>query len=301
MNKFVYQCPHCGASCSIEAQYTGQNIVCPSCQQEFFATAPEVKDTLSVPEKLPFFKSGRKKVLRENLEKLIEDGELSTDEEKSLNQLADRMSLSRNDFDKIREELFFEELEPLKKQMEKSWVVTDEDLDKIEALKLKYGVKEFTISGFFDFFRKIYQLEEKGIPPMPINCSLMLDKNETAVFELRTSWNQTRVHRKGYAGASVSLPSGIKGVRFRFGNYQPITSQEITELDKGLLVITSKRLYFKGETRNAKIDYSKIIDATIYRDSLKIDKKTGKDDWFTMNAAEARYISSIIGYYKNLA
>ena len=299
MNEFVYQCPHCGASCSIEAQYTGQNIVCPNCQQEFFATAPEVEQTLSVPEKLPFFKSGRKKVLRENLEELIKDGELSTDEQKSLNQLADRMSLSRNELDKIREEMFFEELEPLKRQMEREWVVTDDDLEQIEALKLKYGVKEFTTTGFFNFFRKIYLLEDKGIPPIPINSRLMLDSGETAVFELQTSWNQTRVQRKGYAGASVSIPSGIKGVRFRFGNYQPITSQEITELDRGLLVVTNKRLFFKGNTRNTNVPYSKIIDATIFRDSLKIDKKTGKDDWFTMNAAEARYISSIIGFYKS--
>ena len=128
----------------------------------------------------------------------------------------------------------------------------------------------------------------------------MLDSGETAVFELQTSWNQTRVQRKGYAGASVSIPSGIKGVRFRFGNYQPITSQEITELDRGLLVVTNKRLFFKGNTRNTNVPYSKIIDATIFTDSLKIDKQTGKDDWFTMNAAEARYISSIIGFYKSV-
>ena len=128
----------------------------------------------------------------------------------------------------------------------------------------------------------------------------MLDAGETAVFELQTSWNQTRVQRKGYAGASVSIPSGIKGVRFRFGNYQPITSQEITELDRGLLVVTNKRLFFKGNTRNTNVPYSEIIDATIFRYSLKIDKKTGKDDWFTMNTAEARYISSIVGFYKSV-
>jgi len=127
----------------------------------------------------------------------------------------------------------------------------------------------------------------------------MLDKTEIAVFEINTAWNQTRAQRRGYAGASVSIPSGIKGVRFRFGNYQPITSQEITELDRGILVVTNKRLYFKGQSRNTKVDYSKIIDATIFTDSLKIDKQTGKDDWFTMNAVQARYISSIIGFYKS--
>ena len=69
--------------------------------------------------------------------------------------------------------------------------------------------------------------------------------------------------------ACAQFKAGIKGVRFRFGNYQPITCQEITELDKGLLVVTSKRLLFKGNTRNTNLDYSKIIDATIFIDSLK--------------------------------
>jgi len=299
MNEFVYTCPHCNESCTIEAQYTGQNIQCPSCLNEFFATAPTVEDTLSIPEKIPFFKSGRLKIVRENLKRLIEDGELSADEEESLNQLAERLSLKREDFDKIREELFFEELEPLKKQMEQDWVVTDEDLETIESLKIKYGVTSLTLSGTFPIFRDIYLLEEKGIPPTPIQTDLMLDKNEIAVFEIHTSWNQTRAQRKGYVGGSVSIPSGIKGVRFRFGSYQPISSQEITELDQGTLVVTNKRLYFLGSTRNTKVDYSKIIDATIFTDSLKIDKQTGKDDWFTMNAVQAKYISSIIGYYKS--
>jgi hypothetical protein len=93
----------------------------------------------------------------------------------------------------------------------------------------------------------------------------------------------------------VSIPSGIKGVRFRFGGYTPIKSEEMTPLSTGLLHVTSKRLLFNGERRNTTINLTKIVDGHVYADALRIEKSTGKPDLFTMPPVQGRYILGLIG------
>jgi hypothetical protein len=106
------------------------------------------------------------------------------------------------------------------------------------------------------------------------------------------------VHSHGYSGTSVSIPSGISGVRFRFGNYIPNRTEDITPLSSGTLYVTSARLLFNGELRNTTFTLKKIVNGTVYSDALGIEKSTGKPDYFTMPCQQARYILSLLGALK---
>lgn len=130
--------------------------------------------------------------------------------------------------------------------------------------------------------------------PEPIDTGLMLESGEVAYWSIASTWMQTRVHTHGYAGGSVSVPTGISGVRFRFGGYSPVRSEEITPLSSGLLIVTNTRLVFSGSTRNTKSDLKKISDAHVYSDCVRIDKFTGKPDYFSMTAPEARWVVLLI-------
>jgi hypothetical protein len=110
-----------------------------------------------------------------------------------------------------------------------------------------------------------------------------------AIYDIRLEHN---------AGTSVSFPTGIRGVRFRFGGYTPIKSEEITPLSAGVLYVTLERLLFNGETRNTSIKLNKILDCNIFSDCVRVEKSTGKPDSFAMNAPEARYILALIGVLK---
>jgi hypothetical protein len=96
----------------------------------------------------------------------------------------------------------------------------------------------------------------------------------------------------------VSVPTGISGVRFRFGGYTPVKSEEMKPLSTGLLYVTSKRLLFNGDRRNTTINLTKIVDGHVYADSLRIEKTTGKPDLFSMRPVEGRYILGLIGRLK---
>ena len=91
----LYDCPSCTASCSVAPNLVGLNVVCPNCTQEFTATPPESAD-FQLPETIPFFKSGKLELLKNHLNKLISDGELSKSDEIALTRAALMLGLKEN-------------------------------------------------------------------------------------------------------------------------------------------------------------------------------------------------------------
>ena len=83
----LYICPHCETSCSVALDQVGRNVVCPNCSQEFTATPVDSAD-FQLPETVPFFKSGKLEILKNHLNKLTSDGELSESDEIALTRAA---------------------------------------------------------------------------------------------------------------------------------------------------------------------------------------------------------------------
>ena len=285
---------------------TNQNLVCPNCSQEFFATPPEPQPLpaepqvhLPLPAKLPFFKRGRRKILEQRLDQLAADGELDKSDEKELTYLAEQLGLDSSDLSKMQKEKFLKEFDPIKRRVESTLMLTDDDMEAIDRIQKKYDI-QLTLGGFNEIYRSIYLIESKMQLPPPISTDLMLKSEEVAYHSIQTTWHQTRVRSRGYSGTSVSIPSGIKGVRFRFGGYTPIRSEEMTPLSDGILYVTSERLLFNGDARNTTINLSKIVDCHVFSDSLRIEKSAGKPDLFSMNAPQARYILALVSALKHL-
>jgi hypothetical protein len=72
----------------------------------------------------------------------------------------------------------------------------------------------------------------------------------------------------------------------------------MTPLSRGTLYVTSKRLLFNGNARSTTINIHKIVNGHMYSDCVKIEKSAGKPDLFSMNAAEARCVLSLVGALK---
>jgi hypothetical protein len=102
------------------------------------------------------------------MQQLIADGEMSKDDEDVLTRTAILLGLQKSDLDEISKEKFFKEFLPIQRRIEKAWVLTDQDLEEIEALKQKYGVKKLTMEGNADLFRQIYLVEVRRQLPPPV-------------------------------------------------------------------------------------------------------------------------------------
>jgi hypothetical protein len=319
-----FECPTCGQHISATRAQIGVTAPCPNCNaavtvpnastlppplppspqpQQPVALQPlpfaeSVTPEFVMPARLPFFKSGRRELLVKRFEQLLNTRALMDDgAESELKKTAVMLGLQENDASALLTERFTRDFEHIKRRMESSFVMTDEDVAEIEQLKRKYNVR-LTLRGNASLFRAIYLLEVRHELPPPVVVDLMLETNEICYYAINTTWHQSRVQTRGYSGTSVSVPMGIRGVRFRFGGYTPVRTEQMTPLAPGVLYITSKRLFFGAESRNTTIGLKKIVDGHVFSDCVKIEKNSGKADLFSMNAAEARYILSLIGVLK---
>ena len=59
---------------------------------------------------------------------------------------------------------------------------------------------------------------------------------------------------------------------------------------------SSKRLQFRGDSRNTTISLKKIVDGHVYSDCVKIKDSAGKPDFFSMNVPQARFISPLLAF-----
>jgi hypothetical protein len=106
----LYTCPTCEASCSVDLDLAGLNVVCPSCGQEFTATPTDPISEIQLPDAIPFFKSGKLEILKSHLNKLTSDGELSKSDGIALTRAALMLGLKEKDFVELTKSEFLNRL-----------------------------------------------------------------------------------------------------------------------------------------------------------------------------------------------
>jgi hypothetical protein len=103
---------------------------------------------------------------------------------------------------------------------------------------------------------------------------------------------RTKTHYVGRShGVSLRV---MKGVYYRVGasRGEPVTSENLTQVDIGMLVVTQRTAYFKGPMRTVSIPTAKILSVDAYSDGISItrDAVNAKpqffkldDPWFAAN------------------
>jgi curved DNA-binding protein CbpA len=252
---------------------------------------------LDVAEVARVRREGAHLLLANRLNQMLSAGTLNSKDLQELRRLAKSEGLQDGAVDQLLSTRASEEFRPVLARMRTSLTMTDQDVRILQGIERKYRCR-INLGEESTLYRQTFLLESTWNLPQPIPTSLMLDGGEVAYFSVPTRWHQSRVQAYGYAGVSVSLPTGIRGVRFRFGGYTPIRSEELTCLSEGALYVTSARLLFKGNTRNTAITVGRIVDCQIFSDALKVEKSTGKPDFFTMEPRYARYVVALVGALK---
>lgn len=198
----------------------------------------------------------------------------------------------------IRQRRFLAEVQPIKDRIADALMLTDEDKAEIDAVSHKHAIK-VDFDENMTLCRNIFLIERDDRLPPPMQLDLMLEPGEEVYASIPSVWQETRIVSQGYVGSSISIPTGIEGVRFRFGGYRPVKTEQVVPVSVGKLHVTSERLLFRGESRNTSIKLKRIIDGQIYFDGsalgLRIDKDQGKPDFFAMSSIQARYTLSLIG------
>lgn len=191
-----------------------------------------------------------------SVEQFLEDGILDAAEEKRLVEFKERFTLSQS------------------------------DLDKNGALTktTKAAVLRDVLNGVIP-----QRMSVNG------NLSINLQKGEQVVWAFPGSKYLEDKTRRQFVGSSQGVSVRVlKGVYYRVGAFKghAVENTERVHVDTGMVIVTTKNIYFAGPQKSVRLPYSKIISFEPYSDGIGVmrDAATAKpqifvtgDGWFTYN------------------
>ncbi len=120
-------------------------------------------------------------------------------------------------------------------------------------------------------------------------------KSETPLWVFQDVDYYEMVTRKkytgGYSGFSIRI---ARGLYWRVGGFRgkPVVTQELKKVDHGTMVVTTKHIYFGGQSKIFRVRLDRIVAFEPFEDGVGIqrDARTAKpqyfvtgDGWFTYN------------------
>jgi hypothetical protein len=211
---------------------------------------------------------------------VIGDDHLSASDRRKLDGLAEAIRLPKDVADRIL----------LKSQENRLSVaarnaIADERLSPAELADLHALARSLDVElrldqqtqAMFDRYALLWRIENGELPALgvPIN----LQRGEICHAVADTVWMEmrTRTDRINYGGPVASIRI-CKGLRYRVGSVrvQRITREELTEVDRGRLYLTNKRVIFDGGKKNTAIRLSALLSFTPFADGVVLEKSSGR-------------------------
>ena len=174
------------------------------------------------------------------------------------------------------------------------------------------GEGELNEVGAFDVFKMLSLLNvlNRGILPRPDLESFTaqfgrlpfnLMKSEVLLWVFGNVGYGEQITRREYQGSSMGMSIRIaKGVYVRPGSFRgrTVETTSMEHTDDGLFGITTKHIYFKGQSKAFRVRLEKIVSLDPYQDGLGIMRDTARAKpevfymgetpvWFAVNLIDA--------------
>jgi hypothetical protein len=290
-------CPTCGEVFEYSAEDGGRETECPHCHAPLLLPGGQLAEPATEPIKVPFFKFSRRNALKKKLDELIADGEYSDEDADHMGLMVSVFKLDPHELTALRVKAFKEQIAPIFERIFSTFHLTKTDEQDIKSLGKNLQVAvEYDES--LQMCKDIYAMEVLGQNPLvKRRCTdVLLKPREAVYFSTPATWAQIKTNNRGFGGMSISVPTGIKGVRIRAGRYLPVSSTSLSEVARGQLYVSNKRLIFDGDQKNTSITFGRLLNLEVFSDALCVEKTTGKPDYFFMHSIEGKYISTMVRF-----
>jgi len=120
---------------------------------------------------------------------------------------------------------------------------------------------------------------QNGNPPRISLSNVVLQKNESAFWSERASLFEERVVRRRYEGGSQGVSFRLmKGVSYRVGGHRGhiVTDKATVPVSTGDLIITNKRIIFRGDAKSFSFKLDKLLEVHFYSDGVRLTDDKGK-------------------------
>ena len=101
---------------------------------------------------------------------------------------------------------------------------------------------------------------------------VFLKKAEKLIFDIpgiQICEEKTIKTKGSHSGFSIRV---MKGISYRFGEFEAAAEKRITSLDEGHFILTTKRLIFSGGKKSIDVNLSKIVSAKPVENGILIDR-----------------------------
>ena len=161
-------------------------------------------------------------------------------------------------------------------------------------------------NGHFTLFRMMNLLNilsEHGVIPRwdrrAVRPPFNLMKSEELLWLFGGADYLEQVTRREFRGGSLGVSFRVaKGVYIRPGAFRgrSVATSSMQHTDSGVLGITTKHIYFKGNSKSFRVRLEKIVSFDPYRDGLGIMRDTtrAKPEVFRMGETDAWFLLNII-------
>lgn len=201
----------------------------------------------------------------------VVDGVVTVEEIEGLREAQQRLGLTDTDLQTIRGEVIKQALRAATEDHR----LSPEEERSLRKLAQYFGlaVDQIPVNrAELERYRLLYQLEHGPLPVFRVP-GIVLRKDETPHWAEPGELLEERVINRRYEGGSSGFSFRIaKGVSYRIGGHRGriITETGIVPVSRGELVLTNRRIVFKGDRKSFATEWAKVIDITLYRDGLKV-------------------------------
>ena len=249
-------------------------------------------------EKEKIYTSSGLKVYDELYAKFIVDELLSDDERAILLKIQDAFALKNESISTLIGKRITDFANGLIKKIIEDKRIGPGELEefysKCSSLGVNYSFQEES-QKIIDGYKENWNLE--NAPLATIQVAMNLKKDEVCYYKTNVSWHELRKVTHGFSYGGPALRFKImKGVSFRAGRMavHRITTDEMTELDVGVLYVTNQRFIFDGLVRNNAWTFKTILAIEPYENGIRVEKEKGKSPVFQTLVAEEK-LTIILG------
>ena len=209
--------------------------------------------------------------------KAAEDGKLTDDEIKELQVRYKELELTRDDLKSIRAQAYNAALRAAKSD----GVVTAEEEAELGELQQFLMIPDSEIAKSKKELARLRLLTEiqNGNPPTVSTPNVILQKSEMAYWSEPASILEERVVKRRYEGGSHGFSFRIaKGVSYRVGAHRGhiVTDTAVVPVSSGELIVTNKRVIFRGDAKSFNLRLDKLLELNFYSDGVRLTDDKGK-------------------------
>ncbi len=206
-----------------------------------------------------------------------EDGVLTDDEIAQIQSRRKELGLTHDDLKGIRVQAYNAALRAAKSD----GVVTAEEETELLKLQKFLMIPESEIVKSKKELARLRLLTEiqNGNPPSISVPNVVLQKSERAYWSEPASILEERVVSRRYEGGSQGVSFRIaKGLSYRVGAHRGriVTDTAIVPVSSGELIITSKRIIFRGNAKSFTLRLDKLLELNFFSDGVRLTDEKGK-------------------------